>query len=781
MALQDEQLDPFLAWYQSMPVAPAPDLQVAAPEYGLPGSLSPIPSPVPQPPPPQKLGPGSLPPLPGPDNFEVPLATMSMPTPMPPEADAVSGAGPVPIQPEMLFQPETAMPSAVPDDEIQMDGQTDQDPGARMGRMVASEQLFEPRDAFETDGERLGTLSDVELQQEVAQSAEAKRRQGAADLLVAAHAEAKQAESDLQIFRQSREDAAQARAEVETEAKALAEEHAKPGDWYDEGGIGRTVGAMIAAALGGLVQHLNGGRNIGLEAVETKINRFLQAKQADLAQRRALINDKRQSVQAQAQDAEATFRESAAIRAASWERAIRLIDAEQQNYDPKGTTALRLEVVKREAIGRQQKALIEYEEATAKRMEAQGKTQLEIAKYLETQRKNTADIENDKIRARADQTRAGADYLRAKTDAKKAQNETQLLSPDYFAATYPGNDKPPHEMTRKQYADWVELSAKGPQAKAEALKAQSEGVVKAGAARLEGTGPGGSPYALGDQEGNPLVNKDGKVFEIKDDKQRQRATDIITAAQNVRRIADLVKIMRADTGGASSTVGSDEYQQLQSLASQIDFETFVGYGLGAPSEGDKALAENVRGGKDITSFIHDSSAGFEAYAKGLEEKATAQLRPLGYNGPAIKLKSIEAAQAIERSQKDNLDAWNSPLIENESVDPAIRKRAAKAAIESADALSKQAEPGVLKRLAIENQQRLAAGLIDKKEAEKAQKAFRREWKRKIAKLPPAEQARWTGGSTLGRMVGYPTKSLDPDDVAKDLDAQMLGPMPVGED
>lgn len=733
MAFPDDMFDPYALDAPASPwgwIPPEWEQQALAPGQVMPEAGAYAPSPL-------------SPPAPQPEP-ELYMGFPSSPDDAPmPDLDAISGADPATAAPLPAMQPGLGIPAHLIDQAVVGSAQ---EGFAPMPPDPQREIEFAPDQLDEQDRRQsLADMEGPEFASFAAEHEEARRQAGAAALARAAQADAQQAEDEFKIFNHSREHARNARAEVEVEAAKLAE--AKDVSYMDSLGPGQRIAAFLSAIVGGLVQGRTGGRNDGLAMIERENERYVAAQTAKRANARMMINDKRAAADRQVQDVEGDFRAESAFRAAAWERTIRTIESEQQNYDPAGTSALRLEGVRRDAIAKQQAALAAFEEREIKRMEAEGKSRLEVAKFVQKSRDDERQREeaerNNRAQNRAAQTSAGASWKNAVVNEKKTNAEIKALelentprSPDHYETTYGKDGRPPHEMTGKEYKSWLESKNKI----ADVTRETAQGVVKQAAARLEGTGPGGSPYALGDQEGKPYKNKDGSAFEIKDDKQRQRATEIITSAQNVRRIADLVKIMREDNGGASSTIGSPEYQELQSLASQLDFETFVGYGLGAPSEGDKQLAANVRGGKDISSFIHDPSSGFEAYAKGIEEKATAQLRPLGYTGDPIKLKRTEAVQATERNQLQNMDVWSPPELLDSSVDPDIRKRAAARAIESAEALAKQSEPHLIRQFAKENEQRLAEGVIDEKQAEKARAAFRKVYGRKIRDADRAKDA-----------------------------------------
>ncbi len=86
---------------------------------------------------------------------------------------------------------------------------------------------------------------------------------------------------------------------------------------------------------------------------------------------------------------------------------------------------------------------------------------------------------------------------------------------------------------------------------------------------------------------------------------------------------------------------------------------------------------------------------------------------------------------MERTERENMDTWSPPELLDESVDPEIRKRAAVRAVESAKTLAIQAAPHLIRQYARENKSRLEAGLLDEKQAEKAHKALRAGYGRRL--------------------------------------------------
>jgi hypothetical protein len=577
--------------------------------------------------------------------------------------------------------------------------------------------------------------SDVEFAQTQAEANEARRQMAAAGQLEAAKAAAVKADEDLRVYENARDRARQSRADVEAEAAAMSDD--PEADWFKDGGVGRTIFSMIAAVVGGMAQKYTGGRNVGVDMIDTSISRYIN-------ERRQNIAGKRQNVAQMEQDAEADFRHDTAVRLAAYENAIRLLDAEVQNYDPKGTSAIALEATKREVLARQAKAVADFEEREIKRLEAAGKTQLEIAKHLETVRKNQLDAENDKIRARADSARAAADMLRAKTDAKKAENETQLLSPAYFAATYPNNPKPPHEMTAKQYADFLEQTAKGPAAQKaglDAVKAQ-EDIAK----------------AQRENKAGDLVDIDGEPLNFRDSAAASKVATKRAATDNVTRLLDQIQAARARYGWSSDLIKSDEWRAMKSDFASLAVEGKTLAELGVLAGPDMGLLHEMFGTTDPTE-VRDPTAGLKQARANAVNSLNATIvaetvpgqKPKRYLPP-----EIAAAKSYERTAGQNVDVWDSPLLQ--SPDENVRQRAAQNAADSIDALARQTAPGTLQVLARENEARLASKAFTPEQHSKVKKDLLRAWKTKLRDEMTAEQ-RVEFGLSKVRAFAMPSQVL----------------------
>jgi len=416
-----------------------------------------------------------------------------------------------------------------------------------------------------------------------------------------ARKDAERAEAEHRDYLAAKQRADDLAARLEADAEALANE--KPKAYMDS--IGNAIGGVIGIVLGQLGAPATGGENMGLKILNAQIDRYTQAQREEYARKAGNLDRRANAIARLREAGYSDYQAATAFRLASLGRAREQLLTEMQNYDPRGTTARRiagtvLETERQMAAAREgvRQRQLDEDLKIAKEAREQGEYALKVAKL------------------RGAGTGAG----------------TGLLSPAEIKAQYGLDvDRPMSMKDINARLDARRTKLSGDKTEQEITKGAEE-------ARAAQTG-----YSINDpQTGNAYTNKDGKPFIIMDDTKRARVRDVLAAAANVRRMSDLVQALRKEKGGASKIRGSAEYQELVALASATDFETYKAFGLGAPSAGDRALAENARGGKDITSFIYDPSSGFETYAKNLEAKALTEMRGAGYQGAPVKLKSTLA-------------------------------------------------------------------------------------------------------------------------------------------
>jgi hypothetical protein len=438
------------------------------------------------------------------------------------------------------------------------------------------------------------------------------------------------------------------RAELEAQAKQIAD--TDPTSTIP--GYKKVLG-VLASFIGGFAANKS-GRNVGLEIVDSIANDAAQQQ----AQKLGVVKNQIAGVGEDVAAADTAYRTGEAVRIATYDASIKALQSEVQLYDPKGSTAARVMQTLGEIQARRAAAVEKFHQQTfdneMKAGELAIKTRhqgLEEAKYLSAEQRA----------------------------AMKAASGTGIKqSPEFWEAysTRPGapGERPPMPMTEKEYHSWLATAGKvktlnkGPNDKSEAqVRKEEADATKSEAEAAAAT----SGYALKNPEtGHVFKNPDGTPVLEMDATKRNRTSSIIEAATNIRRVADKMAALKKKYGGSLETLGGDESQELKNLTSMIDFETFKAFDLGAPSEGDKALAEGVRGGVNPTSFIRNSTAGFQAYAENVEKKANTALRNSGYIGPALRFHRESDVKASAPTVVDEIGGkLTSALLKTPKADP----------------------------------------------------------------------------------------------------------------
>jgi hypothetical protein len=447
-----------------------------------------------------------------------------------------------------------------------------------------------------------------------------------------------EAEQNFRMENDARQRAAAATADVNARAKKLAETDITDDAWMESRSPMQKVAAFAAAILGGLASGSTGGRNMGLEHIQNLISSHTANLRANLANKRQALSEERGSIETQYGHDMDAARSAEVHRQAMYEAAIRGLEVEAQNFDPRGTTAVRIA----DGIRGLRAQAAQAQQAFEKE---QFKNSLELSKFALEQDKHLLEV-----------AKAQPDIL-LKMKKLQGGGAAAMRQPDYFAAL--GLPKPPFAMTDKDYDKWLsrQKSAKDLNPN-DAKSRKEEADAKEAEAKAAASEKG--YFVFNPETRTPLTDKDGKPVYIMDATARTDLDKKVAAAKGLRRLADLITIAKERHGGNIKALGSDEAQEMQTLVSMIDFETFKLFDLGAPSEGDKALAEGVRGGVDPSSFVKKSAAGFQKYA----EQAEAKLNT------ALGAKGIEPIHFARRSDNEKakptlVDGFAKKIFETE--------------------------------------------------------------------------------------------------------------------
>lgn len=537
----------------------------------------------PMPAPTQEMATPTLPPppepAPGPVGTAPPVNAFGMPLDAPspvPETPAQEQAPPPPTFAPM--QPETwgAMPPLPAPTPQPRTGESDQTPlnEDELLKLAHNDPVAYAAFNAQKDAERDQQFREKNARLEIDHAARAE--QDWADYQKAKH------ESDAMLM------------QLDADAQALAAEKPKK---YEPGALD-----LIAAVAGMIGAPATGGQNVGLNLVMKRIDDHATMQREEYARKKDLIDTRRNTYARLRAAGYDDFQATSAFRMASMERARQQMLTEAQNYDPQGSTARKIA-----------NAALQMEQNISAARTAAGQQALESRLKLAQIAK--AEAEAAKL------NRAGVGGAAG-----------QKFPPEHFAAQGLSAPPPGVMFTEKEYDQWrqrgggkVANDAVSRKQEADASKAEAD----AAAAQ--------SGYAIANPEtGDPLINKDDKPFVVMDAEERKRLRGIGAAARNIRLLADKMAELKKKYGGAITSLGSDEAQDLKRLASMVDFETFKAFDLGAPSDGDKALAEGARGGVDLTSFIKNATHGIQGYAESVEQKALGHWRSAGYTGKPIK-------------------------------------------------------------------------------------------------------------------------------------------------
>lgn len=576
---------------------------------------------------------------------------------LPAEPDALTGAGGVPIAPlvpglgipQATFEQAMAQlpttTAGVP--ELPEEYLTNQEAGQAFARLTPEQQIEKQLDL-------------EQRREDFARTARAK----------AAKADAEEAERDERDWRTSRDAARRDLAQIDADAKAEAAREIDINRGWANASTGTKIAGIFSALAGGLVAHKYGGRNSGLEMIDNLINRDIDAQKFNKQQRLNALAARGGSARDRLAMAGDDFREETRLRLTAYDRVLGQITADAQNFDPRGTQAIRYGQAYQDLAAKR----AQIAQDAQKRAADQYKEQLDFAsKELDLQKKQ-ADL--------AKAQRAGMGGGGSGTAGR--------LAPDQWAAQYGEAGRPPSAMNAKEYKEWlanrgkVETIAK---TKNEADKAVRD-EQRATADAVRELGMGGSTRIARDESGQPVVdgktgqpvlergnllNKDGTPWKARSKEVADELAKNYAAAEDVTAMIDEILDIRDRVGGESTTFNSDDAQRLGVLENQVLKRVKEGT-HGMSSDADMAVLKAAVGAKDITSF-RAKAAGLE---KGRERVIASLNRDLRYRGnytgdPIAFENPYRKAPATTSEETQRKTLLKAPAI---SIDEADRQAAA---------------------------------------------------------------------------------------------------------
>lgn len=402
---------------------------------------------------------------------------------------------------------------------------------------------------------------------------------------------------------------------VLADAKRISETKIDPSGGVH--GIGRVAG-VLQAIIGGLIQGKTGSaNNMGLDALNATIARGIEAQKADLVNQREGIGHRNSTLQQELARHGDAFQAEEAVRIASLKYADDQLATAQQNFDPKGTTALRIAAA-RGGIAQQQQAGLAT--AQQKRFE----NNLKLAEIAD----KAAARDAAALQHRDDQalgwSRLGFDQAKDRRDAALKGQELDIRR---------GERTDARDLKRAETVRALSLGSPTPRLKLDAK---------------------GAP--LVDEAGKPVVEAgafrqaNGEEFLAPDETTRKTLADKTLAASEVSDIINRILEIRDRVGGESGTFNSDEAQQLKVLQNRLVILEKSGT-QGMSSDEDMKKIAAALGADDVSSF--------RARAAGLKEglgRSSAELnkayRIANYSGPRIEFANPYAAGPKNTAEDD---------------------------------------------------------------------------------------------------------------------------------
>lgn len=398
--------------------------------------------------------------------------------------------------------------------------------------------------------------------------------------------------------RQAADKATQAKlAAVQADAERIAATKIDP-----SGGVHglRRVAGVIAAFLGGLVQDRNGGRNVGLEALNDAINKGIEAQRSDLANQRENLGHRNSALGQELARHGDLYQAEETVRLASLKHADELLATEQQNYDPRGTRALKIAAMRAGIVQQQQTGLAAFNQKKFENLLKLGELADKEATRLAAATKDKAD--RSVSWANNDLANRRLDYDQRKDALDIALRRDEL------------GDKR-DDKTRQ---DDRELSIGA----LPRLKVDDKG-----APVLDDKG---APTI----ESGPLTQKDGKLYRAPDAIARKDLATKTLAASEVTDMINEVLDIRDKVGGESSLTNSPEYQRLKVLQNRLVILQKSGTQGMSSDEDMKKLSAAV--GADKLDSFREQAAGLEEGRDRTAIELNKAYRIANYNGPKIE-------------------------------------------------------------------------------------------------------------------------------------------------
>lgn len=411
--------------------------------------------------------------------------------------------------------------------------------------------------------------------------------------LEAARKTEEEARRNWETWQRVQQDAAARTAQLTAEANAISQEKIDP----NEHGIGHFIASVLTSAVGGAMSQHTSGRNLALEEFDKRTAARIDAQKADIENRWKGATFKRNLIAEHLQQSGDLYRSQETYRIAQYDRALFELQTKAQDYDPQGTTALKIVQAQQQIAAQRAAALQTFNKQQIEDGLKQAQTLQALAGAAKTQ-----------------QETRGLQLKQAGIGAKPKKLEDIPLTREQLQTMFPGAEipigMPPMTMKQaKAFAEtgrsFKELTKSG----AEVAKAQREASPEERARQ----------FAVGE-----LVDAQGKPLEFSA-QSKQEIESLKASADLSVQLLDRIQNAYAKYGWSSDLLKSPEWQQAQTDYNQLIVEKKNVDELGALSGPDMELVTKALGGANPTGF-RDPTPGLERARTNVIEKLNSRVR-----------------------------------------------------------------------------------------------------------------------------------------------------------
>lgn len=415
------------------------------------------------------------------------------------------------------------------------------------------------------------------------------------------------------------------------------------------GGVNK-IGAVLMGVIGGLIQGKQGGRNIGLDALNDKIERSIAAQKADIANQREGIAIRKGALADEYARTGDEYHSAEVTRIALLQHAHDQLSTEAQNYAPDGTTALKIADMQGAIVGQQRQALQAYQQKTFDNSVKAQTAAREQQLADETMRANRA--------------REALEWTKERREAGKDKADSTVWSPQQLGAinTVAGNTPPPVPpipMTQGNYTKW--------------LATQKEGEQLATAARANNPDERARELAV-----PGIVDSKGAPAKFRSVETAAKAADTLGVADDVVRMTDELIGMVEKNGYSTDFGKSEEWQRAQQTYAALLLTAKERDHLGALSASDIELEQKKIGSTDPTQ-LRDTVAGMRQFRHNTIESVNASFRNQVQLPAGTKLGRWEPPPLPGASSSDQLSGKTAVEAGQEAT-PSTVGRAARVAL-----------------------------------------------------------------------------------------------------